>query len=89
MLTMSKQGRHFEDRAIPLLNMFLSGLNRWLGLRAGLRPDDVICVDNDGVLALEPRRQTETNTRHICNQLQLMKNVQQWDTSLKIAVMSC
>ena len=36
--------------------MFLSGLNRWLGLRAGLRPDDVICVDNDGVLALEPRR---------------------------------
>ena len=46
----------YEDRAIPLLNMFLSGLNRWLGLRAGLRPDDVICVDNDGVLALEPRR---------------------------------
>ena len=36
--------------------MFLSGLNRWFGLRAGLRPDDVICVDNDGVLALEPRR---------------------------------
>ena len=39
----------------------LSGLNRWLWLACRFKPDDVICVDNDGVLALEPRHaQTET-----------------------------
>ena len=60
--------------------MFLSGLNRWLGLRAGLRPDDVICVDNDGVLALEPRR-TDRN-KMLCKSIT--------DTmSLKTAAMSC
>ena len=46
----------YEDRAIPLLDKFLAALNKWLGLRAGLRPDDIICVDIDGVAALEPRR---------------------------------
>ena len=79
MLTMSKQGRHFEDRAIPLLNMFLSGLKSLVNiLRAGLRPDDVICVDNDGVLALEPRRTDRNKMLDTLQSLQLMKNVQQW-----------
>ena len=59
-----------------LVKYVLSGLNRWLGLRAGLRPDDVICVDNDGVLALEPRRTDRNKMLDTYNQLQLMKSAQ-------------
>ena len=47
----------YEDRNNPIaLDKFLAALNKWLGLRAGLRPDDVLCVDIDAVAALEPRR---------------------------------
>ena len=57
----------YEDRAIPLLDKFLAALNKWLGLRAGLRPDDVLCVDIDAVAALEPRR-AERN--HVLDKIQ-------------------
>lgn len=46
----------YEDSAIPLLNSFLSSLNRWIGWRVGLQPTDILCVDVDSVAALEPRR---------------------------------
>jgi len=46
----------YEDSAIPLYNNLLSGLSKWLLWRAGLSPDDIMCVDIDAVAALEPRR---------------------------------
>ena len=46
----------YEDSAIPLLDSFLAVLSQWLGLKVGLEPNDVLCVDIDGVAALEPRR---------------------------------
>lgn len=52
----------YEDSAIPLLNSFLSSLNRWIGWRVGLQPTDVLCVDVDSVAALEPRRAERNKT---------------------------
>ena len=68
----------YEDKAIPLLDKFLASLNKWLGFRAGLRPDDVICVDIDGVAALEPRR-AERN--------QVLDKIQSISTNEKRAAM--
>ena len=62
MLTMSKaRAAFYEDRATNFVKYVFIWFKSlaWLA-RAGLRPDDVICVDNDAVLALEPRRMTET-----------------------------
>lgn len=46
----------YEDSAIPLFESLLSVLNKWLGWRVGLKPDDMLLVDVDAVTALEPRR---------------------------------
>ena len=68
----------YEDRAIPLLDKFLAALNKWLGLRAGLRPDDVFCVDIDAVAALEPRRAERNQVLDKIQSITINENVQRW-----------
>ena len=68
----------YEDRAIPLLDKFLAALNKWLGLRAGLRPDDVLCVDIDAVAALEPRRAERNQVLDKIQSITINENVQRW-----------